>query len=377
MRTSGLNRTILIWFGLIAAGFAAAGAQAPAAGEGRDLEQRVAALEARIAAMQSNDVRAFGAVGDGAHDDTAAIQKAIDTLHASGGGTLFIPAGKFRITGGGLKLRNNVSFCGVDRISSQLIFAQQDPTQYLINVVNDASEYAPADGQIRNLRLVTSGGGALRDQPTRWKDGIARGWHHAGMSNVTIEGGSRGGYAVDLPHYNQELVLENVTFVDFYGPFLRIDGNFNVLRNVSASGWCAARSFRNANALPMISIAGDSNVLEDSVIEAFSGFPALQLTGHRHRVLHIWAESDGKVPDNAWIVLNDAHHILFDWPHVLVEGTHKLKMINSDATALMLETKHLQHSLDLDNASSLTVLVPARSMSPGVHVVAHAEGSAR
>jgi hypothetical protein len=47
-------------------------------------------------------------------------------------------------------------------------------------------------------------------------------------------------------------------------------------------------------------------------------------------------------------------------------------MINSDATVLMLETKHLERSLDLDKASSLTVLVPARSMSPGVHVLAQA-----
>jgi hypothetical protein len=45
-------------------------------------------------------------------------------------------------------------------------------------------------------------------------------------------------------------------------------------------------------------------------------------------------------------------------------------MINSDATALLLEPKHIQQSLDLDAVSSLTVVVPARAMSPGVHVVA-------
>ncbi len=41
------------------------------------------------------DVRQFGAVGDGKTPDTTAIQKAVDTAAAAGGGTVLIPAGKF------------------------------------------------------------------------------------------------------------------------------------------------------------------------------------------------------------------------------------------------------------------------------------------
>src|SRR3954466_5727071 len=40
----------------------------------------------------------FGAVGDGRADDTAALQRALDALVASGSMALYIPAGRYRIT---------------------------------------------------------------------------------------------------------------------------------------------------------------------------------------------------------------------------------------------------------------------------------------
>jgi parallel beta-helix repeat protein len=43
-------------------------------------------------------VTSLTAVGDGVTDDTAAIQSALDTIDAAGGGVLFIPRGTYRIT---------------------------------------------------------------------------------------------------------------------------------------------------------------------------------------------------------------------------------------------------------------------------------------
>src|SRR5262245_13342585 len=43
------------------------------------------------------NVRNFGAVGDGVADDGPAFQRALDALAAAGGGTLFIPEGKYAI----------------------------------------------------------------------------------------------------------------------------------------------------------------------------------------------------------------------------------------------------------------------------------------
>ena len=46
------------------------------------------------------DIRTYGAVGDGVADCTAALQAALDAAVAAGGGTVFIPAGTWRVAGG-------------------------------------------------------------------------------------------------------------------------------------------------------------------------------------------------------------------------------------------------------------------------------------
>src|SRR4051812_43204186 len=57
------------------------------------------AIEAPVYADCQN-VRALGAVGDGKHDDTAAIQSAVQAVITGQlrGGTVCLPAGDYRIT---------------------------------------------------------------------------------------------------------------------------------------------------------------------------------------------------------------------------------------------------------------------------------------
>jgi polygalacturonase len=47
---------------------------------------------------ESVSVKDFGAVGNGVTDDTAALQAAIDAVHAAGGGTILFPTGTYMIT---------------------------------------------------------------------------------------------------------------------------------------------------------------------------------------------------------------------------------------------------------------------------------------
>lgn len=44
------------------------------------------------------NVKAFGAVGNGLHDDTSAIQAALNAANVAGGGMVYFPAGSFKVT---------------------------------------------------------------------------------------------------------------------------------------------------------------------------------------------------------------------------------------------------------------------------------------
>ncbi len=66
------------------------------------------------------DVRAFGAVGDGVADDTAAIQAAINVVAVMlGGGTVFVPDGLYNLTASLVINTGSVSIKGASRDSVQ------------------------------------------------------------------------------------------------------------------------------------------------------------------------------------------------------------------------------------------------------------------
>lgn len=71
------------------------------------------------------DVREYGAVGDGAAKDTAAIQAAVDAASAAGGGEVRVPAGRY-VTGT-IFLKSHVDF---NVCAGATIEASKDPADY-------------------------------------------------------------------------------------------------------------------------------------------------------------------------------------------------------------------------------------------------------
>src|SRR6185369_6535083 len=67
------------------------------------------------------NLRDFGAVGDGVTDDGPAFQSALDALAAAGGGTLFVPEGKYAIVTPVAKdftgLASSITIIGVESLT--------------------------------------------------------------------------------------------------------------------------------------------------------------------------------------------------------------------------------------------------------------------
>lgn len=100
---------------------AALGASVPSAFlAGREWSEmlRLPGRGATYAALGYVDARQYGAVGDGAADETAAIQAAIDAAAAAGGGLVLLPAGTFifsqgSVAGYGLVVKTGVRLRGL------------------------------------------------------------------------------------------------------------------------------------------------------------------------------------------------------------------------------------------------------------------------
>src|SRR5688572_4177794 len=79
-----LSRRRLLGAAMVGAGLAA-------------MPSTAAAQDPPVAEPDELNLRAFGAVGDGTTDDGPALQRALDRLAEVGGGTLFVPPGRYVI----------------------------------------------------------------------------------------------------------------------------------------------------------------------------------------------------------------------------------------------------------------------------------------
>ena len=110
-----------------------------------------AALGARSHSADSEplNLRDFGAVGDGVADDGPAFQSALDALAAAGGGTLYVPEGKYAIATPVAKdftgLASSISILGVESLTP--VAPPSAPGSELSKGLDLLSEVYPRTGE--------------------------------------------------------------------------------------------------------------------------------------------------------------------------------------------------------------------------------------
>lgn len=149
------------------------------------------------------DAKAFGAVGDGLADDTLALQAAIDTLSAKGGGTLYLSAGTYPVSaasgGDALVLKAGVQLVGV---STSATFLKLDPSSGPVNSL------LATEGDHLGLSHLTLDGN--RGQQAQAGAGVvSHGSAYLSVDSVVVTGAS--GYGFDLRDIGNDVGFRNNT----------------------------------------------------------------------------------------------------------------------------------------------------------------------
>jgi hypothetical protein len=109
------------------------------------------------------NVKAYGAVGNGTTDDTAAIQSAVDAAWAAGGGTVWFPKATYKLVTNPVKLYSGtgatlVGYSNIELLGAGSIITQTSTGVDVIKCLNDVTYGAKSENNsIRNLTLSFTG----------------------------------------------------------------------------------------------------------------------------------------------------------------------------------------------------------------------------
>jgi len=111
-----------------------------------DHETQINDLDADVLDINVN-IKNFGAIGNGAIDDTQAIQDAIDYTYTNGGGVVLIPQGSYKITAP-LIMQNGVSIIGVGSMRDDNAIVSE-----ILNASNGTAIQFPNTKSYTSVRL--------------------------------------------------------------------------------------------------------------------------------------------------------------------------------------------------------------------------------
>ena len=300
-------------------------------------------VEAKLAQYVS--VKDFGAVGNGVANDRAAIQAAIDSVSANGGGQIWFPQGKYNIGTTGLVIYQNIILSGdVTRYSNtttrgtSIIYTGSSVAIYGENILN---------AQILNLDIDCTG--ATGVYPLGRGIELNGCWRST-LSNVTVRGMTLAkGYAIVIDTNSdafgppspanafgaQHNYLEQIEVADgtilFYGSGAN-DGTTttvcNTIRgyqyeivssqivfiNSTAEGWTTGIGFNFYG-------PGCYGLMLGCDIEG-PGSPAIQIDGFAEvrEIGTIWAGFSGAVKVNGYMASVRSYGGAFEWNAALTAG---------------------------------------------------------
>ena len=155
------------------------------------------------------NIRKYGARGDGAALDTAALQAAIDACHQDGGGTVLVPAGTFQI--GTVELKSNVT---LHIAAAGTLLGSADGKQYhAVDAIPLTGDSTLNDGNwallfaVNATNVTIEGAGTIDGQGAKFHSAVRGAPPPSGL------GGNRRPYHL-LFHRCDRLTVRDIALVD-------------------------------------------------------------------------------------------------------------------------------------------------------------------
>lgn len=224
------------------------------------------------------NVREWGAVGDGVTDDSAVFRACVDFVEAKGGGMIYVPPGRYRVSGTGvasqgvISLPSNVGIIGAGKFSTVLVVT--DPVDASITgVIRTRSGASNLNVVIRDIGIEcesSSGIGGVT--------GIYVGGDYAVntvIDNVAVNYAANGadsiGYGIRVVETSEYTYISDCTLVQCERDGIYLDGSaYTTIRSTGVDG-CTRYGVNISNGArdtiitdPNITGAGAVNVVINS-----------------------------------------------------------------------------------------------------------------